>query len=233
MMIPCQNANNLEIARGSISAIFRSRLEKRPHISLIRGDTPRLLTTHCPLFTDHSSSFILHPSSFILLFLFLLPLLPGCAGYQLGNRSLYPCDIRTVYVPMFESVSFRRNLGEWLTEAVMKEIERRTDYKVVNDPNADSTLYGRLVGEGKRIIVRSKNGDPREVQVNMQVQVSWIDRRGNPLRNIEPIPLPQELVDVGATGDLVPEVGQSIATAQQQAIVRLAQQIVDLMEAPW
>jgi len=34
-------------------------------------------------------------------------------------------------------------------------------------------------------------------------------------------------------GDVVPEVGQSIATAQQEAISRVAQQIVGLMEKPW
>ena len=31
----------------------------------------------------------------------LLLLLGGCAGYQIGNQSLYPCDIHTVYVPIF------------------------------------------------------------------------------------------------------------------------------------
>ena len=79
---------------------------------------------------------------------FLLPLLfCGCAGYQIGNQSLYPLEIHTVYVPMFQSNSFRRNLGERLTEAVVKEIEKRTPYKVVSDPNADSVLTGRIVAE--------------------------------------------------------------------------------------
>ena len=54
-----------------------------------------------------------------------LLLLGGCAGYQIGNQSLYPQEIRTVYVPMFQSISFRRNLGERLTEAVVKEIEKQ------------------------------------------------------------------------------------------------------------
>jgi hypothetical protein len=162
-----------------------------------------------------------------------LVLLAGCAGYQIGNRGLYPSDIRTVQVPMFESASFRRNLGERLTEAVQKQIELRTPYKVVNDPNADSILSGRIVGEGKNLVVNSKTGDPREVQVNLHVQVSWIDRRGNIIRRAEPIPLPPEVTDVGGTANVVAEVGQSIATAQQQAIHRVARQIVGLMEAPW
>ncbi|HKD37640.1 MAG TPA: hypothetical protein VKB78_12600, partial [Pirellulales bacterium] len=38
----------------------------------------------------------------------------GCAGYHVGNASLFPADIHTVFVPMFESDSFRRDLGEQL-----------------------------------------------------------------------------------------------------------------------
>ncbi|KKK73798.1 hypothetical protein LCGC14_2890190, partial [marine sediment metagenome] len=34
----------------------------------------------------------------------LLVLLAGCAGYQIGSESLYPCHIRTVYVPVFTSI---------------------------------------------------------------------------------------------------------------------------------
>ena len=80
----------------------------------------------------------------------LLPLLfCGCAAYQIGNQSLYPLEIHTVSVPVFQSNSFRRNLGERLTEAVVKEIERRTPYKVVSDPGADSVLTGRIVTERK------------------------------------------------------------------------------------
>ena len=40
-------------------------------------------------------------------------------------------DVSTVYVPMIESGSYRRDLGERLTEAVAKQIELKTPYKVV------------------------------------------------------------------------------------------------------
>jgi hypothetical protein len=48
----------------------------------------------------------------------LLLVIAGCAPlnmYQFGTRSLYPADIQTVYVPIFESDSFRRFLGEQLS----------------------------------------------------------------------------------------------------------------------
>lgn len=165
--------------------------------------------------------------------LLVLPALSGCAGYQIGNRSLYPPDIHTVYVPMFESISFRRDLGERLTEAVVKEIEARTPYKVVADPNADSVLTGRIVYESKHVTVPDLTGDARESQINMRVEVSWVDCKGQMLRETASVPLPAEIADVTGTGNLVPEVGQSVATAQQEAIGRIAQQIVGLMEIPW
>lgn len=177
------------------------------------------MTTHCRTLR---ASLLLSPL-----------LLCGCAAYQIGNQSLYPLEIHTVSVPMFQSNSFRRNLGERLTEAVVKEIERRTPYKVVNDPCADSILTGRIISETKRALVPAPTGDARDIQVDMRVQVSWVDRKGRLLRDEQSIPLPVEIADVSGTADLVPEVGQSVATAQQIAISRLAEQIVGLMEKPW
>jgi hypothetical protein len=163
--------------------------------------------------------------------LLLLLCFGGCAAYHIGNAGLYPQEVQTVYVPMFESVSFRRDLGERLTEAVMKEIEKKTPYKVVADPNADSVLSGRITQESKRVVVGAQTGDPRELQTQISVKISWTDNRGKLLRNCPDIPLPPALSE--ATGNLVPELGQSLAVAQQEAINRLAEQIVGLMEKPW
>ena len=159
--------------------------------------------------------------------------LSGCTGYQVGNWSLYDRDVRTVYVPMFESASYRRNLGERLTEAVMKEIEAKTPYKVVGSPDADSILSGRIVGETKRVVAENIYDDPRELDVNLQVEVSWIDRQGSAIRETACVELPPELSMVHGGSALVPEVGQSVATAHQLAIGRVAERIVAMMETPW
>ena len=151
----------------------------------------------------------------------------------MGNASLYPPHVRTVYVPIFESDSYRRNLGERLTEAVMKEIEAKTPFKVVGTPNADSVLTGRISGATKRVLVEDRFDDPREIQVNMQVEVDWIDRTGQVLRQGGAIPIPEAPTVVSTTGNALPEVGQSVTTAQQQAIQRVAEQIVAMMEMPW
>jgi len=157
----------------------------------------------------------------------------GCASYRVGARSLYAPDVTTVYVPMIESDSFRRDLGERLTEAVVKEIELKTPFKVVGNPDADSILSARLVSETKRVIVENPNDQPRSIEVGMIAEVTWQNRRREPLRLPTSIALPPELLPIGQTATLIPEVGQSDAVAQQQAIERLAQQIVSTMEEPW
>src|SRR3954449_3287605 len=79
----------------------------------------------------------------------------GCVGYQVGTASLYAPDVATVYVPMIESDSYRRDLGERLTEAVVKEIELKTPYKVVSTPNADSVLSARLQVDTRRRVIEN------------------------------------------------------------------------------
>lgn len=157
----------------------------------------------------------------------------GCAAYRFGHQSMFPQHIETIHVPIFESGSFRRNLGEWLTEAVVKTIERRTTFKVVNDPaQADSTLTGRLVSDVKQMSFPGPTGDMREANVNFLVQVTWTDRRGQVLRDAA-APIDAATAELFGTSRFVPETGQSMVTAQQQAIQRVAEQIVNLMEVPW
>jgi len=169
-----------------------------------------------------------------LLLTAVAPLLAGCAGYHFGNQSLYPTHIHTVYVPIFGSNSFRRNLGERLTEAVQKQIELKTPYKVVGSAEkADSTLSGHIVGETKSLVVNSIEGDPRVAELNLAVEVSWVDHTGRTVRPCPTVPLPSELVSVSASSELVPEIGQNMAVSHQEAINDLAEQIVSLMEAPW
>ncbi|MCU0958471.1 MAG: LPS assembly lipoprotein LptE [Pirellulaceae bacterium] len=146
----------------------------------------------------------------------------GCAGYQLGTRTLYRTEIKTVHVPVFQSESLRPDVGEWLTEAVIKEIELRTPYKVVSDPLADSVLTGRLLADHKRVISENVNDEPRNLLFSTAVHITWIDNGGRILT--------QSVISLG--DNFVVEAGQSVTTAEQAVIRRLAAQIVSEMESP-
>jgi hypothetical protein len=157
----------------------------------------------------------------------------GCAGYQLGNRSLYRPDIRTVHVPMVQSDSFRRNLGEKLTEAVVKEIEIKTPYKVVDSASADSVLSVRLVADSKRVLSENRFDEPRDIESDFYIQVSWLDRRGDLIMSHNDVPAAPLLLNIGQQANFVPEGGQSLTTAHHEALQRLAEQIVGQMELAW
>lgn len=161
----------------------------------------------------------------------LIACLPGCAGYQVGTRSLYRPEIRTVEVPVFLSDSFRPNLGERLTEAVIKEIEKTTTYKVVSAP-ADSILIGRVILDRKQVIAETVNDDPRLIDTEIGVVVTWTDRRGDIIMQ-STIPLDPVLMEFTQGSFYIPEAGQSVATAQQRSIEKLARQIVGRMDVPW
>jgi hypothetical protein len=157
----------------------------------------------------------------------------GCANYQIGHATLFRPDLRTVHVPVFESDSFRRNLGERLTESVVKEIESRTPYKVAASADADSILNGRIVTETKRAIAENRNDDVRGLETELTVEVRWISRRGEMLMQRSSIPFGPLATLVSEDAQFFPEAGQSLTLAQQQAIEKLAREIVGQMEIWW
>ena len=73
----------------------------------------------------------------------------------------------------------------------------------------------------------------RVSETEILCQVTWLNRRRLPMAPAQNVPLPPELIDMNATANIITEAGQTVATRQQQAIQRLAQQIVSTMEAPW
>lgn len=156
----------------------------------------------------------------------------GCAGFQFGNQTLYRPDVRTIHVPIFQSNSFRRDLGEQLTEAVVKEIELKTPYKVVCKADADSILSGQILSERKTVLAEDINDVPRNIATDFLVRIRWETRAGDLLRDDVSLPLPP-ILRINQIANLVPEGGQSIATAHQYLMTQLAEQIVSQLEYPW
>jgi hypothetical protein len=88
-------------------------------------------------------------------------MMTGCAGYRFGTRSLYRNDIRTVHIPIIKSDSFRPELGVQLTEALQKELERRTPYKIGEFATADSIMTCRLTSENKQVVGETGTDESR------------------------------------------------------------------------
>ena len=149
----------------------------------------------------------------------------GC-GYSI--RAPFNPAVRTVYVPVFRSITFRRDVNLQLTELIQKEIEKRTPFKVVGTPEgADMILDGEINFADKNIIVENPFNLPRQLTATLFANVKWTH---NP-------PLEKELtappVLVAGTMNFVPEVGETSLTAFLRANEKIAMQIVDMMEEPW
>ncbi|MBQ2040058.1 MAG: hypothetical protein II486_11465, partial [Thermoguttaceae bacterium] len=164
----------------------------------------------------------------------------GCActgGYQIGLYGLYDSGIKTVYVPMVEANTYRYDFSERLTEAIIKKICEQTPYRIGTYKKTDSILTVRLTGEAQQVAALNRYDDTREKRVCLTAEAVWTDVRGVQSTNTSILAgnarNPNDGVKLISQSFLVPEMGQSTETAQQEAIDTLAEQIVGLMESAW
>lgn len=165
--------------------------------------------------------------------------LSGC-GYVVGSP--YGSEIRSVHVPTFSNDAykasyindgFRRGMELELTEAVQKQIQLRTPFKLVNDANADTRLTGRLVSTNKRVANQNKYDDPRELDLIIGVEVVWEDIRSGQILAEKTVPLDAHMAQAMVSASFAPEAGQSLTTATYNAVTQMAREIVSMMETPW
>ena len=149
-------------------------------------------------------------------------LIASC-GYS--TRPLYSPAYRTVAVPIFNNKSFRREWEFRLTEAIAKNIEARTPYKVAPRDKADTVLTGEIVDDPENVLTRRLGTNlPRESQVTVLVNFTWKDRNGRVL---------VERKDFNRSATEIPQLGEREEDAEQMAIERLAAAIVDQMQTGW
>lgn len=149
----------------------------------------------------------------------------GLKGYS--NTWIYPTDVTTVYVEMFDTGSFRRGHEFILTDAICKRIEAQTPYKIVSDMDlADTVLSGQLSGVSQRTLATERySSRPIESEATAVVTVSWKNlRTGELLINNE---------DTHAFASFSTQLGQDFDYGAKVAMNRVAQKVVELMEESW
>ncbi|MBR4833936.1 MAG: hypothetical protein IKU86_06350 [Thermoguttaceae bacterium] len=160
--------------------------------------------------------------------------LGGCAGYRVGPEGLYDENIKTIFVPTIEADTYRPGFGERLTEAVCKKITEQTPYSLAGPSEADAELSIRLVSETQSVTAYNRYDDTRQKNANLAVVAVLRARRGGSiLAESAAIPLANGGANVSSQGYLVAETGQSTATAHQEAIDKIAAEIVGLLETGW
>lgn len=155
----------------------------------------------------------------------LASMLGGC-GYTI--RAPFDKNVKTVFVPIFRTQSYRRDLNVNLCEMIQKEIMQRSPYKVVGRPEgADTVLEGTINLADKNTVVENPFNLPRELTGTVTVMVKWMHNPPTEADKSKPPTMVSETVN------FVPEVGETTLTAFYRVNQRLAAQIVDMMEQPW
>ena len=152
----------------------------------------------------------------------------GCAGMSgYSNESLYPEEVDSVYVQMFDNQSFRRGVEYELTDALAKRIEAETPYKIISSRDrADSVMTGQIVSIGESVLsIERETGRALEKEVELRAVVNWKDLKTGKL-----------LIDnrlVSASASFSEWQRQSFEYASTLAANNLAERIVELMEKEW
>ncbi|WP_417849881.1 LPS assembly lipoprotein LptE [Thalassoglobus sp.] len=156
--------------------------------------------------------------------------LSGC-GYVVGSP--FGSEVRSVHIPTFTNDTYRRGYELQLTEAVQKKVELTTPFRIKKGPEADTRLIGNIISIDKRPANQNRYDDPRELELAIGIEVTWIDNRTGTVLAQRTTPIGPQLSHAIAHTSFAPETGQSLATATQDAVDQLANEIVGMMEAPW
>jgi len=76
----------------------------------------------------------------------VLLLTTSCGYHTEGHNVRLPSDLHEIYVPGILNASPAYRVGQVLTEALIKELRERTNYRIVtvNDGNVDAVLTGTV-----------------------------------------------------------------------------------------
>lgn len=159
----------------------------------------------------------------ILVLSVMLMGLGGCAGYTQGWP--YPDDVKSVCVEMFDSRSFRRGYEYDFTDALCKQIEVQTPYKIVSDRSqADTVLYGQIESIGETILATdSHSGYPIQREITVEIVFTW--------KNLINGKMYVNNKRVRAAGTYAQ--GQDVEYACDVAVNKAAQRVVETMQVEW
>jgi hypothetical protein len=152
----------------------------------------------------------------------------GCSSLSsYSNESLYPQNVETVCLEMFENESFRRGVEYELSDALAKRIEAQTPYKIVSSlDRADTVISGKIASVTTSVLtVERQTGRALEKEVGVVAVVNW--------KNLRTGELLIDNVSVDAAASFSEWQNQSFDYASTLAANKLAQRIVEQMEKKW
>jgi hypothetical protein len=105
----------------------------------------------------------------------------GCASDPTSGYtalSAFPSEVTSVSVPIFENSTYDRQVEFDLADALVKEIEATTPYKVMSSRRASTSLTGRITRVEREQISKSpRTGLGEETVLSVTVDFVWRDLR--------------------------------------------------------
>lgn len=149
----------------------------------------------------------------------------GIAGYT--NESLFPQNVQSVRLEMFDNQTFRRGVEYELSDALSKRIEVDTPYKIITDADrADTVLSGQIVSIEELALSTDRDiGTVLESEVLLRAVVNWKNLKTGDLM------IDHKTVSASASYSIYQQ--QDFKYASTLAANNLALKIVELMEAGW
>jgi len=168
------------------------------------------------------------PGALMLLCILLCLGFCGCteiSGYS--NESLFPREVSSVCLEMFDNQSFRRGVEYELSDALAKRIEAETPYKIISSRDrADSIINGQIVSIDESVLsIEREVGRALEKEVQLTAVVSW--------KNLKTGELLIDNQSVSASATFSEFQKQDFSYASALAANNLAQKIVELMQKKW
>jgi outer membrane lipopolysaccharide assembly protein LptE/RlpB len=107
--------------------------------------------------------------------------LAGCGYHEVGHASVLPPTIHTIAIPAFGSHSQTFRIEQQLTDAVIREFDARTQFKVIHDAHqdADAVLKGTVLSAtAAPLAYDAQTGRAVSALVTVSVQVTLTDSKG-------------------------------------------------------
>ena len=185
---------------------------------------PGILVLLCSGVYPRMCFYVLLPGALVLFTLGLC----GCAeltGYS--NESMFPQEVDSICLEMFDNQTFRRGAEYELSDALSKRIEVETPYKIVSSRDrADTVITGRIVSIGELALsTERETGRVLEKEVELQALVNW--------KNLKTGELLIDNESVRASASYSEYQQQDFKYASTLAANNLARKIVELMEKKW
>jgi outer membrane lipopolysaccharide assembly protein LptE/RlpB len=100
----------------------------------------------------------------------------GC-GYRLANKNLQGGDGQTIAVPTFTNSTTTYRIEQRLTEAVRRELIRRTRFKVTPEGEADLVMAGEVLGYSAIPVIFNQQGRGSAYTLLVDMNVRLTDSR--------------------------------------------------------